>query len=76
MLKSKHCSRCHNPRRKVLWMLLPKRKLCNPCFDYVMEHEDVNLDNVRRLSDRDEDFGEFRDNGRRQISTLTAAKAV
>jgi hypothetical protein len=76
MVKSKHCDRCHNPRRKVLWLLLPKRKLCNTCYDYVMENEDVNIDNIRRLSDRDEDFGEFRDNGRRQTCTLTAAKAV
>ena len=74
MIKSKHCSRCERPYRKVLWFIRPKRKLCNPCFDYVMEHEDINLDNLVRLSNRDEDFGELRDNGRRSFHTTPAAK--
>ena len=76
MLKTKHCDRCRSPYRRVLWLILPKRKLCNPCYDYVMEHDDVDLDNIRRLSDNDGDFGELRVNGRRQTSTAAPAKAV
>jgi hypothetical protein len=76
MLKSKHCSRCESRYRKVLWFIRPKRKLCHSCFEYVMEHEDVNLDNVIRLSDRDEDFGELRENGRRTGNTAATAKAI
>ena len=79
--QDRRCKRCKKPNRPLLWAIRrppicgqPSADLyCNYCFEWMMEHQKVNLDNVVRLSDSMTDFDSAYVTPRRKSSGVAAA---